>query len=220
VHAQLKCSALNNDMLGVAQLVCSGGSHVHVESARSFSVRLPLTHRRALKRKFLDLENEIRHRLKVFGVEQSAIRRADSEARLRELIGADALLTALTGCCGRWRGQEYAKLDSLLVRTVDRTSSAGDSWRCGAWVWRGADVQYTETAGETGERRCDFNLEGDVSERLAKMATGRGLVQDSDHDRRAQSVFRRRVGNNLDERFNSKARLDKLLLQLNRVERD
>jgi hypothetical protein len=53
--------------------------------------------RRPLKRKFLNLENEIHSSLKVFRVEQSAIRRADSEARVRELIGTDALLEALTG---------------------------------------------------------------------------------------------------------------------------
>jgi transposase len=133
VHAQIKVQrnkTHNNDTLPL------GGSHVHVESAASFSVRLLLTHRRTLKRKFLDLENEIRHSLKVFRVKQSAIRRADSEAQVCELIGADALLAALTGWSGR-RGQEYTRFDSLLVRTVDRTSSAGDSRRCGAWVRRG-----------------------------------------------------------------------------------
>ncbi len=85
VHAQVKMQRYethNNHRLPL------GGSLVHVESVASFSVRLLLTHRRTLKRKFLDLENEIHHSLKVFRVEQSAIRRADSEARVRELIGA------------------------------------------------------------------------------------------------------------------------------------
>jgi transposase len=90
----------NNDTLPL------GGSHVHVEIAASFSVRLLLTHRRTLKRKFLDLENDIHHSLKVFRVELSVITRADPEARLRKLIGADALLAALTGWSGR-RGQKY-----------------------------------------------------------------------------------------------------------------
>jgi transposase len=83
-----------------------------IESAASFSVGLLLTHRRTLKRKFLDLENEVHHSLKVFRVEQSAIRRADSGARVCELIGAGAPLEALT----RWRrrrGQEYTRLDAL-----------------------------------------------------------------------------------------------------------
>jgi transposase len=95
-----------------------GGSHVHVESAASFSVWLLLTHRRTLKRKFLDLENEIHHSLKVFRVKHSAIRRADSEARVRELIGADPLLAALTGRCGR-RGQEYTRLAARANRGPD-----------------------------------------------------------------------------------------------------
>jgi hypothetical protein len=113
------------------QLVRSGGSHVDVESAPSFSLRLLLTRRRMLKRKVLDPGERDPPQPQGVPVEQSAIRRADSEARVRELIRADALLAALTGCCGRRRGQEYTKLDFLPVRTVDRTSSAGDSWRCG-----------------------------------------------------------------------------------------
>jgi transposase len=131
VHAQVKVQrnkTHNNDTLPL------GGSHVHTESAASFSVRLLLTHRRTLKRKFLDLENEIHHSLKVFRVEQSAIRRADSEARVRELIGADAPLEALTRWCAR-RGQEYTRLPARANRGPE--SSAGDSRRCGAWVRRG-----------------------------------------------------------------------------------
>jgi NAD(P)-dependent dehydrogenase (short-subunit alcohol dehydrogenase family) len=106
-----------------------GGLHVHVESAASFSVWLLLTHRRTLKRKFLDLENEIHHSLKVFRVEQSAIRRADSEARVHELIGADALRVALTWRCGR-RGQgggsivNVASISGLLGLPVAHTYTA------------------------------------------------------------------------------------------------
>jgi transposase len=49
-----------------------------VKSEASYRLRLLLTHRRALKRKFVDLENEIRHSLKVFGVKLSAVGRAVS----------------------------------------------------------------------------------------------------------------------------------------------
>jgi transposase len=44
-----------NDALGVAQLVRSGWYRdVHVKSETSYRLRLLLTHRRALKRKFPD----------------------------------------------------------------------------------------------------------------------------------------------------------------------
>jgi transposase len=84
-----------NDALGVAQLVRSGWYRdVRVKSEASYRLRLLLTHRRALKHKFLDLENEIRHSLKVFRVKLSAVGRVGFEARVRELIGGDALLLA------------------------------------------------------------------------------------------------------------------------------
>jgi hypothetical protein len=64
---------------GAAQLVRSGWYRdVHVKSEASYRLRLLLTHRRTLKRKFLDLDNEIRHSLKVFGVKLSAVGRAVS----------------------------------------------------------------------------------------------------------------------------------------------
>jgi transposase len=122
-----------------------GGSHVHVESAASFSVWLLLTHRRTLKRKFLDLENEIHHSLKVFRVEQSAIRRADSEARVHELIGADALRAALTGRCGR-RGVGPAGALTLKT-TVDNPTRFKRSRDVGA------HAGLTPKAAQSGGRR-------------------------------------------------------------------
>jgi transposase len=85
VHAQLKVQrnkTHNNDTLRVARLARSVVRTSTSGAKASFSVRL-LLHPRTLKRKFLDLENDIRRSLKVFRVEQSAIRRADSEARVR-----------------------------------------------------------------------------------------------------------------------------------------
>ncbi|MDE2581869.1 MAG: transposase [Rhodospirillales bacterium] len=71
VHAVLKAQRNKtdrNDARGVAQLVRSGRCRdVHVKSDDSYRLRLLLTHRRTLKRKFLDLEIEIRHSLTVFG---------------------------------------------------------------------------------------------------------------------------------------------------------
>jgi transposase len=127
LHAALKAQGNKtdkNDALGVAQLVRSGWYRdVHVKSEASYRLRLLLTPRRALKHKFLDLENEIRHSLKVFGVKLSAVGRVGFEARVRELIGGDALLAALTEPVLRARAalwSEYSKLHALLVRTVGR----------------------------------------------------------------------------------------------------
>jgi transposase len=41
---------------------------VHVKSDASYRLRLLLTQRRNLKRKFLDIENAIRHSIKTFGL--------------------------------------------------------------------------------------------------------------------------------------------------------
>jgi transposase len=109
---------------GVAQLVRSGWYRdVHVKSEASYRLRLLQTHRRALKRKYLDLENEIRHSLNVFGSKHSAVGRAGFEAQVPELIGDGALLAALTEPVlrhGRRCGRSTPKLRALLVHTVGR----------------------------------------------------------------------------------------------------
>ncbi|WP_316197053.1 IS110 family transposase, partial [Bradyrhizobium sp. SZCCHNS3053] len=58
-----------NDARGLAHLVRAGWYRpVHVKSPESHKLRLLLAHRRTLKRKLLDIENEIRQSLKVFGL--------------------------------------------------------------------------------------------------------------------------------------------------------
>ncbi len=46
-----------------------------IESEPCYRARLLLTHRRDLKRKFVDLENAIRHSLKAFGIRQNCVGR-------------------------------------------------------------------------------------------------------------------------------------------------
>ena len=41
---------------------------MHIKSDESLRLRLLLTHRRTLKRKMLDNENEVRHSVKAFGI--------------------------------------------------------------------------------------------------------------------------------------------------------
>jgi transposase len=72
---------------------------------------------------FLDLEHEIRHSSKVFGVKLNAVGRAGFEARVREFISGDALQAAPTESVLRARAalwSEYSKLHALLVRTLGR----------------------------------------------------------------------------------------------------
>ena len=112
-----------NDAYGLAQLVRTGWFRpVHVKSEESHRFRLLLTHRRTLKRKLLDIENEIRQSLKVFGLLVGPrVQRSSFEARVRELTAQDALIGGVTECMLRawsalWR--EYKRLHDLLIRFV------------------------------------------------------------------------------------------------------
>jgi transposase len=114
-----------NDARGLAHLVRSGWYRpVHVKSEESHKLRLLLGHRRTLKRKLLDIENEIRHSLKVFGLMVGPrAQRSSFEARVRELVAHDTLIAGVTECMLRaWAAlwNEYKKLHQLLVHMVGR----------------------------------------------------------------------------------------------------
>jgi transposase len=97
---------------------------VHVKSEESHKLRLVLGHRRTLKRKLLDIENEIRQSVKVFGLMVGPrAQRASFEARVRELVARDALIAGVTECMLRtWATlwTEYKKLHQLIVQIVAR----------------------------------------------------------------------------------------------------
>ena len=57
-----------NDALGIARIMRTAASGQRIWSKSSYRLRLLLIQRRNLKRKFLDIENSIRHSLKVFGL--------------------------------------------------------------------------------------------------------------------------------------------------------
>jgi transposase len=70
-----------NDARGLAHFVPTGWYlPVHVKLQHSQKLRLVLGHRRTVKRKLLDIENEIRHSLKVFSL---VLARAPSAPRSR-----------------------------------------------------------------------------------------------------------------------------------------
>jgi len=128
-HARAALSAQRNktdqaDARGLAHIMRTGWfRQVHLKSEQSYRLRLLLNQRTNLKRKFLDIENAIRHSIKAFGLKIGQISRAKFEARVRELVAGDKLIAGLTECMLRARAalwQEYLKLHNLVVAIVAR----------------------------------------------------------------------------------------------------
>ena len=108
-----------HDARGLAHLVRAGWYRpVHVKSEESPRLRLLLCHRRTLKRNLLDIDNEVRQSLKVFGLLVGPrVQRASFEARVRDLVAHDRLIAGVTECMLRaWAAlwTEY----KLLVQIV------------------------------------------------------------------------------------------------------
>ena len=128
-HARAALSAMRNktdkaDARGIAHIVRTGWfREVHVKSEESYGLRLLLTQRRNLKRKFLDIENAIRHSIKTFGLKVGHVSRGQFEARVRALVAGDPLIAGLTDCMLRARAalwQEYVRLHKVVVVIVRR----------------------------------------------------------------------------------------------------
>lgn len=114
-----------NDARGLAQLVRSGWfKRVHAKSDAANRMKLLLAHRRTLKRKLLDIENEVRQSLKMFGLMVGPrVQRASFVGRVRDLSAGDTLLETLTDSmvtCWQVLWDEYRKLHKLLVQLVGR----------------------------------------------------------------------------------------------------
>ena len=84
-----------HDARGIAQLLRSGWySRVHVKSVESHHTRALLTSRKVMQRKCIDLENEIRGLLKVFGVKlPMRLSRGAFDIAVRDSIESDAALS-------------------------------------------------------------------------------------------------------------------------------
>ncbi|MHC2253332.1 transposase [Bradyrhizobium embrapense] len=110
------------DALGLAHLMRTGWFRkAHIKSAACYRLRLLLTHRRNLKRKFLDLENAIRHSLKVFGIRLSHVGRGGFAQAVREAVAGDALVSELIDAMLNARAalwKEYGRLHDLVVKLV------------------------------------------------------------------------------------------------------
>jgi transposase len=83
-----------NDAQGIAQLLRTGWySPVHVKSLQSHQIRALLSSRRAVLTKCVDLENELRGLLKVFGIRlASKVPHGSFDTVLRPLVSADPAL--------------------------------------------------------------------------------------------------------------------------------
>ena len=99
-------------MLGIAHIVRTGWfKAAFIKSEPCYRMRLLLTQRRNLKRKFLDIENTVRHSLKAFGI---SARLSPMIPLTRELM--EAMLTARAAL---WK--QYCKLHDLVVKFVSRS---------------------------------------------------------------------------------------------------
>jgi transposase len=83
-----------NDARGIAQLLRTGWyQQVHVKSIESHHIRALLSSRRAVLQKCMDLENEVRGLLKIFGLKLPArINRGAFDHLIRERISGDEAL--------------------------------------------------------------------------------------------------------------------------------
>jgi transposase len=99
-HAAAALKAQNvktdrNDARGIAQIMRTGWYKVvHVKSHASQKLRVLLNNRLCLLDKRMDIENQVRGTLKVFGLKTGIVTAASYEARIRQLIGHDEELQA------------------------------------------------------------------------------------------------------------------------------
>jgi transposase len=110
------------DALGIAHIVRTGWyRQAHVKTESCYRLRLLLSQRRNLKRKFLDLENSIRHSLKAFGLRLKKVGRGGFEKAVLEAaeVSGDAMTRGVMTCMLRARAalwSEYLALNKLVVQ--------------------------------------------------------------------------------------------------------
>ncbi len=112
-----------NDARGLAHMMRTGWfRQVHVKSDNSHRLRILLTNRRMLKRKFIDIENAIRGTLKVFGIKMNRSTRGNFERDLlMKLENEDPMLRDMTASMLSVRHtllEQHNKFHKLLVQTV------------------------------------------------------------------------------------------------------
>jgi transposase len=126
-HARQAMKAQRNktdrhDARGIAHLVRSGWFRsVHIKSDESYRLRFLLSQRSTMVRKRVDVENSIRQSLKVFGLRMGLCNKSGFEARARELVGGDPVLSGLVEAMLRVRTvllAEITRLHKLVLAIV------------------------------------------------------------------------------------------------------
>jgi transposase len=111
-----------NDARGIAQMMRVGLFRVvHVKSRETHELRLLLTNRSMLRRKCLDIENEIRGALKIFGFKTGRVTKYTFERRVRELITGQPRLEAAMAPMLRARHtlfEEFTQLHRYVLKAV------------------------------------------------------------------------------------------------------
>lgn len=109
-----------NDARGIAQILRTGWySRVHVKSMESHLIRALLTGRKAVLKKCVDLENEIRGMIRLLGIKlPPTVKHGAYDEHLRQVIGkhivlASALMPLLDARLVLY--QTYLKLDSQVL---------------------------------------------------------------------------------------------------------
>jgi len=129
-HASAALKAQNvktdrNDARGIAHIMRTGWFKVvHVKSHASQKLRVLLNNRRCLLEKRLQIENQVRGTLKVFGLKTGVVTANSYEARIRELICHDEELQTYIGPlleARRHLREQGLKLEKIIIE-VGRTS--------------------------------------------------------------------------------------------------
>jgi transposase len=115
------------DALGIAHIIMRTGwfRQAHVKTESCYRTRLLLSQWRNLKRKFLDLENSIRHSLKAFGIRLGKVGRGGFEKAVKEAaaVTGDAMTRGVMACTLRSRAAlwaEYLVLNKLVMQLAMR----------------------------------------------------------------------------------------------------
>ena len=112
-----------NDARGIAQILRTGWySRVHIKSLHSHRVRALLASRKAILKKCVDLENELRGLLRIFGIRlASRVGHGHFDAEVRETFAHDEMLScALTPLLDArtMLYKTYLKLDNAIHALV------------------------------------------------------------------------------------------------------
>ncbi|MFQ5937423.1 MAG: IS110 family transposase, partial [Acidiferrobacterales bacterium] len=124
-HMKASLSAMRNktdrhDARGIAQMMRVGLFRVvHVKSRESHELRLLLTNRSLLRRKCLDIENEIRGSLKIFGLKVGRVTKFTFERRVRELVEGEPRLQAAFAPMLRARAVLFEEFNGLHRQVLE-----------------------------------------------------------------------------------------------------